>query len=619
MLQYRASDKQVIAATYGRGLYSSNGFAVTPSITSFTPTTGTVGTQVTIDGTELGSVTAVSFGGVAASTFTVTSATRIVATVGNGASGNVSVTNPAGSVTSPGFTFCMPSTATLSSGVNSNNQTVCQNTSINSITFSTTYITGGNTINLPPGLTASLSSNVVTISGSPTTAGVYNYTLNLTGGCQTITTSGTITVTASNTLTLSSAAGTNSQTVCINNPIANITYNTTGATGANVTGLPTGVSKVWASNVLTISGTPTVAGVYTYTINLTGGCSSVTTLGYINVNANSVAGTSTASSSTICSGNTTTLSLSGNTGSIIWQQSSNGTTGWANVTTGTGLTTSSYTTAALSATSYFRALVTNGACSSVTSNVLTIRVNETPSNPTASNISICKDASPVTLSATATTGNSLLWYGSDATGGTGVATANIASAATIGSFNYYVSQISTLGCESSRTKIIVNVYAYPATPVIIRDGANNLVSSSDYGNKWYKDLVLMPDTAKTIKPTAAGNYTALSVQNYCVSKMSAAYYYVNTITGLENLNMSEFIKIYPNPIVNVLKVDFNLNKYLKLNIGVYDATSGNKLIDLKNKTTGTSIDVSGLPAGMYIVVLSSSDNQLNYKEKIMKL
>jgi hypothetical protein len=43
------------------------------------------------------------------------------------------------------------------------------------------------------------------------------------------------------------------------------------------------------------------------------------------------------------------------------------------------------------------------------------------------------------------------------------------------------------------------------------------------------------------------------------------------------------------------------------------------LIDLKNKTTGTSIDVSGLPAGMYIVVLSSSDNQLNYKEKIMKL
>jgi hypothetical protein len=223
------------------------------------------------------------------------------------------------------------------------------------------------------------------------------------------------------------------------------------------------------------------------------------------------------------------------------------------------------------------------------------------------------------LSATATIGNSLLWYGNNATGGTGVATANIASAATIGSFNYYVSQISILGCESSRTKIIVNVYADPATPVITRDGANNLVSSSSYGNKWYKDLVLISDTTQSFKPTAAGNYTALSVQNYCVSKMSASYYYVNTITGLENLGMSEFIKIYPNPIVNILKVDFNLNKYLKLNIGVYDATSGNKLIDLKNKTTGTSIDVSGLPAGMYIVVLSSSDNQVNYKEKIMKL
>jgi hypothetical protein len=498
------------------------------------------------------------------------------------------------------------------------NISICKDAS--PVTLSATATTGNSLLWYGTNATGGTGGATASIATTGT-AGSFNYYVSQKNslGCESSRTTLVVTVNPLNTLTLSSASGTNAQVACINNPIANITYSTTGATGANVTGLPTGVSKTWASNVLTISGTPTVAGVYTYTINLTGGCSSVTTLGYINVNANSVAGTATASSSTICSGNTTTLSLSGSTGSIIWQQSSNGTTGWANVTTGTGLTTSSYTTAALSATSYFRALVTNGACSSVTSNVLTIRVNETPSNPTASNISICKDASPVTLSATATTGNSLLWYGSDATGGTGVATANIASAATIGSFNYYVSQISTLGCESSRTKIIVNVYAYPATPVIIRDGANNLVSSSDYGNKWYKDLVLMPDTAKTIKPTAAGNYTALSVQNYCVSKMSAAYYYVNTITGLENLNMSEFIKIYPNPIVNVLKVDFNLNKYLKLNIGVYDATSGNKLVDLKNKTTGTSIDVSGLPAGMYIVVLSSSDNQLNYKEKIMKL
>jgi hypothetical protein len=288
MLQYRSSDNQVIAATHGRGLYSSMGFVSAPTITSFNPTTAGTGTQVTINGTDLGSVTSVSFGGVAASAFTVTSSTQIIASVGNGASGNVSVTNPANTAIKPGFTFCVPSSATLSSGVNSNNQTVCQNTSISNITYATTNITDGTSTGLPPGITASfINSNGIAISGTPTTAGTYNYTLNLTGGCQTIVVSGTITVTASNTLTLSSAAGTNAQAACINNPIANITYTTTGATGATVTGLPTGVTASWSSNTITISGTPSVAGTYNYSIPLTGGCGSVNASETITVNPNS--------------------------------------------------------------------------------------------------------------------------------------------------------------------------------------------------------------------------------------------------------------------------------------------------------------------------------------------
>ena len=52
------------------------------------------------------------------------------------------------------------------------------------------------------------------------------------------------------------------QTVCINDAITNITFNTTGATGIGTpTDLPTGVTAAWSSNVLTISGnTNTVAG-----------------------------------------------------------------------------------------------------------------------------------------------------------------------------------------------------------------------------------------------------------------------------------------------------------------------------------------------------------------------
>lgn len=80
-----------------------------PIINSFTPATGITGTTVNITGTNFQGATAVSFGGVAATSFTVNSATSITAVVGNGATGDVSVTTPTGTGIRPGFSFGKPS------------------------------------------------------------------------------------------------------------------------------------------------------------------------------------------------------------------------------------------------------------------------------------------------------------------------------------------------------------------------------------------------------------------------------------------------------------------------------------------------------------------------------
>lgn len=618
MLQYRSSDDQVIAATHGRGLYSSMGFVVAPTITSFTPTKASTGTTITISGGNFSGTTSVSFGGVAASTFTVTSDNTITAVVGSGASGNVAVVNPGGQAISPGFTFCVNSTANLSSGINSNNQTVCQNTSINPITYATNNISSLSVIGLPAGLTADITSNQVTITGTPTIAGSFNYTLTLSGGCQSIITTGTITVTASNTISLTSPNGSNEQTICVNTSLANITYSTTGATGAIVTGLPVGVTSAWVANVLTIAGTPITSGVFTYTINLTGGCSSATTIGTIKIDGESIAGNATASSTEICVGKNTSITLLENTGSVIWQSSVNGIDSWIEATGGTGSKTNSYTTPNLSTKIFYRASVKNGVCVAKLTNVLTINTIDIPAAPVVTNQNICKDTILVTLTATPSVGNKLIWYGSNETGGSGVSSSPIINTAVIGSYNYYVSQSNSIGCEGPRAKLAVKISGYPALPTIKRDTTNNLVSSNFFGNQWYKDQVLLSDTSQIIKPVAAGYYTVKTIVDNCASSLSDPYYYVNLVTDIFNIEKNEFIKLYPNPILNDLKIDFYLNKFQKVNISIYNTTTGNKVIYLVDRLSGINIDVRNLPSGTYVVLVSSSSNQIIYKQKLIK-
>ncbi len=70
-----------------------------PTITTFSPTEGTTGTLVTINGANFTGTTAVSFGDTPAASFIVAGASTITAIVGNGASGNVKVTTAKGSAT----------------------------------------------------------------------------------------------------------------------------------------------------------------------------------------------------------------------------------------------------------------------------------------------------------------------------------------------------------------------------------------------------------------------------------------------------------------------------------------------------------------------------------------
>ncbi|WP_162944633.1 T9SS type A sorting domain-containing protein, partial [Flavisolibacter nicotianae] len=148
-------------------------------------------------------------------------------------------------------------------------------------------------------------------------AGTTNIIYTVSSGCNAPKTAQqALTVVGDGTISFTSASGTNAQTKCVNTAIANITYAVGGtSTGATVSGLPNGVTGTYNSGVVTISGTPTEAGTFNYTVNTTGSpCVNPTATGSIVVTPNTICATYTGpylvNTSSTTTGGTATFNLS---------------------------------------------------------------------------------------------------------------------------------------------------------------------------------------------------------------------------------------------------------------------------------------------------------------------
>ncbi len=202
-----------------------------------------------------------------------------------------------------------------------------------------------------------------------------------------------------------------------------------------------------------------------------GTCSSANSLAAtITVDPVTVGGTATAANPTICGNTSTTISLSGSTGSIQWQQSADGSPGsWVNVTGGSGGTTSTYTTPNLSTTTYYKALLTSGTCASQYSDTALVIVSPVPvgGTATAANSSICGNAS-TTISVIGSTG-SIQWQQSDGspgswvnvTGGSGGTTATYTTP-NLSITTYYRVVVKSGVCAAANSSIALVIIYTPS-------------------------------------------------------------------------------------------------------------------------------------------------------------
>ena len=114
--------------TYGTDLTFTT-LGMVPTISGFSPSSATTGDSVIINGTNFSAVNSVSFGGVAAASYNVVNATEIIAVVGNGSSGSVTVTTATGTANLNGFTFIPATTSTSASTTVTTTTTTTQRTS----------------------------------------------------------------------------------------------------------------------------------------------------------------------------------------------------------------------------------------------------------------------------------------------------------------------------------------------------------------------------------------------------------------------------------------------------------------------------------------------------------
>ena len=243
-------------------------YPATPTVSSFTPTSGCAGTQtVTITGTNFTGATAVSFGGTAALSFSVTNSTTISATVGAGTTGTISVTGPGGTGTSAGTFTVNAAPAAIGGGAAS----VCTGAT----TAAFTDATAGGSWSITNGTgTASINSSGVVTGGTVGTVTVV-YSVS---GCTatkslTVITTPAITTNPPNTSVI--AGGNTTIAAAASNIPTSYTWEVNNGSGwSTITN--TGVYSTSTTATLTITGATYSMNGYQYRVTATNACGSST-------------------------------------------------------------------------------------------------------------------------------------------------------------------------------------------------------------------------------------------------------------------------------------------------------------------------------------------------------
>lgn len=377
------------------------------------------------------------------------------------------------------------------------------------------------------------------------------------------------------------------------------------------------------------------------------------------VNQTSVAGTTTGGG-LICAGGGGTLKLSGNTGTIQWLSSTNGT----DYTAVAFAKAPSLTVTGLTQNTWYKAQVTSGMCASTFSNPIQFEIgtNATVGIVSAEATSICKGTG-TTLSLGTGNYGSILWEKSTNAGTTWTSalgkTTTLTTAA-LSATNWfrattYIGKSVTDNCTLALSEpVVVSVIAAPLSKGI----TGNTIAGTNNGSTLIKALACNDDR-KTLTATPGSNgsiqwqwsttsnttgfndiatatanvYTIISSArakgaNYYRAKFTnscGAFVYSPVLTvyykdcaliakmkSTAIIDMPFDVLVYPNPSASQFTLEvLSYNKGKSSEIWVYD-TSG-RLIEKLDLDSNTAQIGAGYPAGVYQVKVTQDANSKTLK------
>jgi len=149
--------------------------------------------------------------------------------------------------------------------------------------------------------------------------------------------------------------------------------------------------------------------------------------------------------------------LSANGTSLKW---------YTDATTNTSTTTAPTPSTASSGTVNYYVTQTNSFNCESPRAPLAVTINPTPTQPGVTAVSFCQNYPTTALNASASSGNTLSWYGTNQSGGTAASSAPTPPSNNAGGFNYYVSQTNSFSCESPRAALLVTINPTPSAPSV---------------------------------------------------------------------------------------------------------------------------------------------------------